>query len=107
MDVRDRTLLCFAALTAIFVVALVLSSSAEPSRSPTETAPLSALWEPPADLANRDLFNGFWGSAHAPDPDAVYTYVAPKTSGTNPGLIVRDPLGRQWNVKQAPHNDNG
>ena len=56
-----------------------------------------------ADLSARDLFNGPWGAAHAPDPDAVYTYVRPKKGGINPGMIVRDPQGREWHVKQPPH----
>jgi hypothetical protein len=70
-------------------------------------APLSALWERPEDLPDRDLFNGPWGAAHAPDANAVYTYVRPKEGGTNPGVVVRDPLGREWHVKQPPHNDQG
>ena len=48
----------------------------------------------------RDLFNGPWDTAHAPDPRAEYTFVRPKTGGFNPGVIVRDPQGREWHVKQ-------
>ena len=70
-------------------------------------APLSALWERPEDLPDRDLFNGPWGPDHAPDPNAVYSYVRPKEGGTNPGVVVRDPLGREWHVKQPPHKDQG
>ncbi len=74
---------------------------------PIETVPqsgarLSELWEDPQDLASRDLFNGPWGSQHAPDPHAVYTFVRPKEGGTNPGVVVRDPMGREWHVKQPP-----
>ena len=70
-------------------------------------APLSALWEQPHDLRDQDLFNGPWGAARAPDPEAVYTYLRPKQGGTNPGMVVQDPAGREWHVKQAPHNDHG
>jgi hypothetical protein len=76
-----------------------------PQVSPTMMpwdAPLSALWERPADLATRDLYAGPWGEDHAPDPRAEYTFVRPKQGGVNPGLIVRDPEGRKWHVKQAP-----
>jgi hypothetical protein len=68
---------------------------------------LSALWESPEDLSGRDLFTGPWSPAHVPDPDAVYTYVRPKQGGTNPGVVVQDPLGREWHVKQPPHTDQG
>ena len=30
-------------------------------------------------------------------------FLRPKLSGTNPGVVVRDPAGREWHVKQAPH----
>ena len=63
---------------------------------------LSELWEDPHDIASRDLFNGPWGAQHAPDPHAVYTFVRPKQGGTNPGVVVRDPQGREWHVKQPP-----
>jgi hypothetical protein len=30
-----------------------------------------------------------------------------KEHGTNPGITVRDPQGREWHVKQPPHTDQG
>jgi hypothetical protein len=66
-----------------------------------ESAPLTALWDEPRDLENRDLFNGPWGAANAPDPKATYTFVRPKQGGVNPGVVVKDPSGRKWDVKQA------
>jgi hypothetical protein len=30
-----------------------------------------------------------------------------KQHGTNPGVTVRDQLGREWHVKQPPHNNRG
>jgi hypothetical protein len=56
--------------------------------------------EPPDNLHARDLFYGPWGAGYAPDPHAEYTFVRPKTGGFNPGVIVRDPKGREWHVKQ-------
>jgi hypothetical protein len=55
----------------------------------------------PEDLEDRDVFNGPWGADRAPDPHAHYTLVQHKHTGVNPGLTVRDPLGREWSVKQA------
>ena len=99
---------------AIGILPVVLAVNAPPGApaAAQQTAaapgtPLSALWERPDDLPERDLFTGPWGPAHAPDPDAVYTYVRPKERGTNPGVIVRDPLGREWRVKQPPHTRQG
>jgi hypothetical protein len=74
---------------------------------PPSDAPVAELWQQPSDLASRDLFNGPWGGERAPDPDAVYTFVQRKQQGTNPGVTVEDPGGREWHVKQPPHNDQG
>jgi hypothetical protein len=62
---------------------------------------MSAWWLAPDNVHDRDLFNGPWATAHAPDPHAEYTFVRPKTGGFNPGVIVRDPQGREWHVKQS------
>ena len=95
----------------LLVALLAFAGSPRPMAavpSPAVAAPLTAnpLWEPPGPR-DRDLFNGPWGAAAAPDPGAVYTYLRPKQSGVNPGVIVRDPQGRVWHVKQAPNNDHG
>ena len=92
---------------SVKLIALVAACVVWPAAVP---APLDArtdvnvdeLWVEPQDLALRDLFNGPWGAAHAPDPDAQYRFVAPKKGGVNPGMTVRDPLGREWRVKQPP-----
>lgn len=62
----------------------------------------SSLWQPPDDLEERDLQHGFWGSERAPRADDTFTLVRLKHTGVNPGMVVRDRLGRRWNVKQAP-----
>jgi hypothetical protein len=77
-----------------------------PSVSPSE-AHMAELWQRPDDLASRDLFYGPWGEKLAPDAQTAFTFVAKKQHGTNPGVTVRDRLGREWHVKQPPHNNQG
>ena len=95
---------------ALFVALLVLPAIHRPITAATaaagsEAVRANALWEPPT--GPRDLFNGPWGARLAPDPTAVYTFVRPKETGTNPGVIVRDPQGRIWHVKQGPKSGRG
>jgi len=63
--------------------------------------PLASLWEEPVDPASANLFDGPWGHDQAPDPNATFTFLRPKPNGFTPGVIVRDPSGREWHVKQA------
>jgi hypothetical protein len=82
------------------------TAKVEPTMPPSE-APLAELWQEPSDIASRNLFDGPWGGEQAPDPDAIYTFVERKQQGTNPGITVADPRGREWHVKQPPHNNQG
>lgn len=59
---------------------------------------MAELWREPVDLKSRDLFHGPGGAELQPQP-VTYTFVARKTTGTNPGYDVRDPQGRLWSVK--------
>jgi hypothetical protein len=86
-------------LLAVYVP--MCSPALEPT-VPQSDVRLSELWEDPQDIASRDVINGPWGAQYAPDPNAVYTFVRPKKGGTNPGVVVRDPSGREWHVKQPP-----
>ena len=89
--------------TIPIVVATSLASlvlAMEPATQ-ADQAGVAELWQHPADIAGSDLFLGPWGASHAPDPHAVYTFVRRKTQGVNPGVVVRDPDGREWHVKQA------
>jgi hypothetical protein len=89
------------AAVALIVAAVTVCCAA--AVRPVETSsptPLSSWWQSPENLHARDLFSGPWGIEHAPDPHAEYTFVRPKTGGFNPGVIVRDPQGREWHVKQ-------
>src|SRR6266436_1098333 len=96
------------AVPAVFAVYMptCATPTVRPTMPPWE-AHQAELWEAPTDLANRDLLYGPWGPEHAPDPHAPYSFVKPKDHGTNPGMTVRDPQGREWHVKQAPHSDQG
>ena len=94
----------------VIVAGLLVQTSSSPTAAYTNqraAEPISALWEAPADLSRQDLFNGPWGSENAPDPNAVYTFIRPKKSGANPGVVVNDPRGRKWHVKQARHKNHG
>ena len=77
--------------------------------APPVSIPMSAWWEAPAGLGDRALFYGPWGRQYAPDPAAEYTFVRPKVGGFNPGVVVHDPQGREWHVKQPSrsHGDEG
>ena len=97
------------AVLAIVATATVCCAAAvRPVETPSP-APLSSWWQPPDNLHARDLFYGPWGTQHAPDPQAEYTFVRPKAGGFNPGVVVRDPQGREWHVKQPSghHGDEG
>src|ERR1051325_7518506 len=100
----------FAILVAIAAASnLSCAAAVKAVESPSSPTPLTAWWEEPRDLANRDLFHGPWGEQYAPDPRAEYTFVRPQSGGFNPGVIVRDPQGREWHVKQPSgnHGDEG
>lgn len=84
-------------------VVLLLSGEActrvlHPPAYPAPLGTTAELWREPADLEGRDLFHGPGGVDLTPQP-VTYTFIARKTSGTNPGYDVRDPQGRLWSVK--------
>ena len=92
------------------VFAVYIPSCGTPKVMPTmmpSKAHMAELWQQPDDLASRDLLYGPWGETVAPDPQAAYTFVRKKQQGTNPGMTVSDPLGREWHIKQPPHNNQG
>src|SRR5690349_16666574 len=67
------------ALLAVIAAAALGCAAAVRPAPLTQAPPIESWWQPPADLASRDLFNGPWGAEHAPDPNAEYTFVRPKT----------------------------
>lgn len=102
---RSRSRLQSVALkvAAIVACAVAMLLTATDTTARRLDSRIDELWVEPTDLATRDLFNGPWGAAHAPDPHARYTFVAPKKGGINPGMTVRDARGREWKVKQPPN----
>ncbi len=96
--------------TGIPVLFAIYIPTCAPAIRPTmmpKDVQMAELWEAPTDLAARNLYDGPWGKEYAPDPAAVYRFVERKPTGTNPGVTARDPAGREWHVKQPPHNDKG
>jgi len=91
----------------LLVTIVVGAAVALPAAAIWPATPTASLWEPPAGSSDRDLFNGPWGAALAPDPRDTYTYVHRKEDGVNPGVVVRDSRGRTWHVKQAPSGERG
>ena len=98
--IAPRILIVFAAAAGI------VAATSAPRVTAAEDSQLAQLWQEPSDLASRDLFHGPWGAQNAPDPAATYTFTKPKEGGVNPGVIVRDPQGRTWHVKQSPLDDD-
>ena len=90
----------------VAMVALSLAMSAAcagvkvPKAQTSPAPPAASMWIEPANLADRDLFLGPWGAAHAPDPNGVYTLIERKHTGVNLGMTVKDDQGREWSVKQ-------
>lgn len=97
----------FIAIPLVFALYHPFCTPSVRSTVPPWEARMSELWQLPKDLSQRDLFHGPWGEESAPDPHARYRVVGVKDHGTNPGVTVRDPQGREWSVKQPPHNDQG
>jgi len=98
--IRSRILIVFTAAAALFIAATKAPLAA------ADESQLAQLWQEPSDLSSRDLFHGPWGAKNAPDPAATYTFLKPKETGVNPGVVVRDPQGRTWHVKQSPLDDD-
>jgi len=99
--ITSRILIVFAAAAGLFI-----DATRAPLAATVEDSQLAQLWQEPSDLPSRDLFLGPWGAQNAPDPAATYTFLKPKEGGVNPGVIVRDPQGRTWHVKQSPADDD-
>ena len=106
--IRRQSVKRASVLAGVAVATVCCAAAVRPLDTATPV-PMSAWWQPPDNVHDRDLFNGPWGAKHAPDPQAEYTFVRPKTGGFNPGVIVSDPHGREWHVKQPSghHGDEG
>lgn len=92
-----------AAVSATFFASLEFCAPAVKQFMPRDGSPAAPgqLWVEPRDIASRDMVNGPWGAAYAPDPKAVYTFLGSKVHGASPGMTVVDPRGRRWSIKQS------
>jgi hypothetical protein len=104
MDLRPHLITSRILIVVAAAAGLSIAASRVPAAA-AEDAQLAQFWQDPSDLASRDLFLGPWGAKNAPDPAATYTFVRSKEGGVNPGVVVRDPQGRVWHVKQSPLDD--
>lgn len=95
-------------LTFVALSTPCCAGKVQPTVPPSEVH-VAELWEAPAPgaIATRDLYNGPWGAERAPDAHVTYTFIARKQGGTNPGIDVQDPQGREWHVKQPSHTEQG
>jgi hypothetical protein len=86
-------------LLAIFLAAAGCSKTLRNAQVlPGPPAAEAELWQEPADLETRDLFNGPGGAAGAPQGSS-FAFVAADTTGYSPGYEVRDAQGNVWGVK--------
>ena len=94
-----RFVLC--AVTSVFAFYVpTCSVPLKPTTAPSDSVSMDSLWVAPRDLGERNLLNGPWGVEKAPRPSDIFTLEGVKHHGVNPGLTVRDSLGRKWSVKQ-------
>jgi hypothetical protein len=61
-------------LSALLAIQIATWTAARPSAA-GKAVPMSAFWQAPDDLQSRDLFNGPWGAANAPDPKVSYRFL--------------------------------
>src|SRR5688572_10221917 len=61
--------------------------------------PIHELWQPPADVSIRDLFNGVGGAELAPPSNSRFQFVEEDTTGASPGYTARDENGTEWDIK--------
>lgn len=92
--------------TAVIAVAATIAClSMANGRTAAQSAPVapavdvSALWQEPADIEQRDLFHGAGGQALLPPAGASFTFVKEDRTGYSPGFDVRDAAGGEWSVK--------
>jgi len=106
-----RTDIRFARLRRLVLAPALVLSVYLPTRPSiltwTPQAAIESLWEEPGDLHSANLFDGDWGGTWAPDPNATFTFLRPKDHGVNPGVVLTDPFGREWHVKQHASNAAG
>jgi hypothetical protein len=66
-------------------------------------AHITELWQPPFDLADRDLVDGPWGRGRAPNPTDSFQLIGMNHLGVERDLTVLDNEERVWHVRQPDH----
>jgi hypothetical protein len=98
---RTKSRLCVMLVLAL--LALPASSTAQkkdPDKHKNGGASLpDVIWRDPGDEAALNLFYGAGGKAHAPDPNAAFTFVKEDPAATSPKFDVTDEHGVRWKVK--------
>ena len=103
-DKRDQRLKKTILITFVLAAANIpfIVVSIRPTVTPAVAQQqMAELWREPTDISSIDLFNGPWGAAASPDPNATYSFVKAKLHGNSPGLTARDSKGIEWSVKQG------
>ena len=99
-----RTRAFIPGLVAVIALPLALGFPADDPRVSAQEKiareEISALWEEPADLEQRDLFIGAGGQIAA--PSGTLAFVSRDTTGASPGFDVKDANGLTWSVKLGP-----
>jgi hypothetical protein len=91
-----------AILVMLSALAVVSTEPGAAAQQAAGKAPVSELWQPPDDIASRDLFHGPGGPDLAPNAETPFTWIATDEDGFSPGFDVRGPDGGEWSVKLGP-----
>jgi hypothetical protein len=70
-------------------------------REPTP-AEMAEFWVEPADITERDLFDGPGGPGLRPKPGTTYRLLSKDTTWYSWGWKVEDPSGMEWSTKYGP-----
>jgi hypothetical protein len=95
----------FHAAILVTLAAFVLTSSQSTgtaAQAVRDADKVAELWQPPHDIATRDLFHGPGGAELMPKHDTPFTWLATDATGYSPGFDVRGHDSRKWSVKLGP-----
>jgi hypothetical protein len=85
-----------------FILSLSLTAAGTLAAKDKKKKPMPkgtpVLWQPPRDIASRDLFNGPGGAAMKPNLRGI-TFIKDEEGGYSEKFRVRDAEGREWVAK--------
>lgn len=99
MTASSASLRLVAGVILSAVVAAVITAAGTTAPKVAGSASLSELWQDPGDIAARDLRWGRGGEALAPSAEVEYEFKAIDAVGYSAGYDIKDPQGREWDVK--------